>query len=289
MKFSYHEFVGRNIGFVTEAEQLKIKNSKVFVAGVGGMGGAALLNLVRAGVGEVWIADFDTFEISNLNRQLFANMDYVGLGKVESTVNQIKKINPELKIRTFDQDWVRQLDTILPAMTVAINGCDDTRASITLMREAKKYGVTVIDAFASPLPSVYVVRPQDPRPEEFLKYPSCGKKIEELTDDHVKACFQKEILYVLLNSSSQAFVVPGPAKEVLNGTRKRFSFAPMVICTGTLMSFEALRVILGVEEKSLYKGYFFNPWKVRIERPSLYLLPLRFIHMLLFFKRVKDS
>lgn len=288
--FDYNDFTGRNIGFVSLAEQEKIKRAKVFIAGVGGMGGSALLNLVRSGVGEVWIADFDSFEVSNFNRQLFSNMDYVGVGKVEATVEQIKKINPNIIIKTFDQSWVNDLDHILSSVTLAINGCDDARASITLMRKAKQLGKTVIDAYASPLPNVYVVRPEDPRPEEFLGYPSVGKSIGELTDEALKACFEKELLFVLINTSSSKHIVLGPTRELFEGKRKRFSFAPMVITTGSLMAFEALRVILGKESKPLYKGYFFNPWDLCIERPVSFLKkPWRMLKTYFFFKKVMGS
>lgn len=289
-EFNYNDFTGRNIGFVSEEEQQKIKKSKVFIAGVGGMGGSALLNLVRAGVGEVWIADFDTFEVSNFNRQLFASMDYVGVGKVEATVVQIKKINPNIIVKTFDQGWIDQLDIILPSVTVAINGCDDTKASIALMRKARELKKTVIDAFAAPLPSVYVVRPEDPRPEEFLKYPSVGKKISDLTETDLKGCFQQELSFVLINSSASRHIVIGPAKELLEGKRKRFSFAPMVVTTGALMAFEALRVILNKETKPLYKGYFFNPWDICIEKPvGILKKPWRMFMAYRFFKQVMES
>jgi tRNA A37 threonylcarbamoyladenosine dehydratase len=49
--FSYDEFITRNIGFVSEAEQARLRAARVFVAGVGGMGGAALACLVRSGIG----------------------------------------------------------------------------------------------------------------------------------------------------------------------------------------------------------------------------------------------
>jgi molybdopterin-synthase adenylyltransferase len=51
MAFDYDEFTTRNLGFISEAEQDAVRNACVFVAGVGGMGGACFLALVRAGVG----------------------------------------------------------------------------------------------------------------------------------------------------------------------------------------------------------------------------------------------
>lgn len=54
--FKYSEFTTRNIGFVTEAEQAKLRDATVFVCGTGGMGGACILGLVRAGIGKLIIA-----------------------------------------------------------------------------------------------------------------------------------------------------------------------------------------------------------------------------------------
>jgi tRNA A37 threonylcarbamoyladenosine dehydratase len=70
--FLYDEMTTRNAGFLTPAEQRTLHDARVFVCGVGGMGGAALQSLVRAGVGHFTLADMDVFETSNLNRQLFA-------------------------------------------------------------------------------------------------------------------------------------------------------------------------------------------------------------------------
>jgi tRNA A37 threonylcarbamoyladenosine dehydratase len=78
VSFTYDELVGRNLGFVTAAEQERIRTTPVFVCGVGGMGGACVQSLVRAGVGRLAIADVDRFEVSNLNRQVFATLSTVG-------------------------------------------------------------------------------------------------------------------------------------------------------------------------------------------------------------------
>jgi molybdopterin/thiamine biosynthesis adenylyltransferase len=92
--FDYAEFTTRNIGFVSAAEQEKLRQSCVFVCGTGGMGGAALMGLARAGIGRLIVADIDTFEISNLNRQLFAFTDTVGRPKAEAAADAVRRINP---------------------------------------------------------------------------------------------------------------------------------------------------------------------------------------------------
>ena len=55
--------------------------------------------------------------------------------------------------------------------------------------------------------------------------------------------------------------------ELIAGKRKRMSFAPMVITTGNLMAFEVLKLLLGRTPLADFRGYFFNPWSMRVERP----------------------
>ena len=70
--FSYHHAFARNLGWVTPAEQSLLKEKRVAIAGLGGVGGFHLLTLARLGVGAFHIADFDTFDITNFNRQIGA-------------------------------------------------------------------------------------------------------------------------------------------------------------------------------------------------------------------------
>lgn len=265
--FTYEEFIQRNQGFIDSAGQEQLRSAQVFVCGVGGMGGACLQSLLRAGVGRFTLADFDVFELSNLNRQVFANLDTVGVGKVEATVRQALRINPQLQIETLDQHWPERLDALLASHKLVINGMDDLAAGIILYRKARQHGATVIDAYTAPLPSVTVVQPRDPRPEERLRYPSLGIDWRALEPATVQQCLALEIEYVLVNSSSAKHVDLNVARELLAGRRKRMSFAPMVILTGNLMAFEAVKIILGRQPLAGHKGYFFNPWTMQVEKP----------------------
>ncbi|PVY67604.1 ThiF family protein [Cupriavidus alkaliphilus] len=265
--FSYEEFTTRNIGFVTEAEQRLLRQAQVLVCGVGGMGGACLQALARVGIGRFALADFDAFDVSNLNRQVFATLDTVGVDKVEATVAQIRRINPELAIETFGAEWTDHLDDLLGRYKIVVNGMDDIAAGLALYRKAREHGATVIDAYTSPLPSVTVVRPHDPRPEERLGYATPGMDWQALTPELRQACLGKELEYVMVHSSSVRHVQLDLARDLLSGKRKRMSFAPMVIATGNLMAFEAIKLVLGRPRLADCRGYFFDPWSMRIERP----------------------
>jgi len=265
--FSYPEFIQRNLGFVSEEGQARLRDARILICGVGGMGGACLQALVRAGVGGFAIADFDRFEVSNMNRQVFANLDTVGVGKVAATVAQIARVNPQLVVETHGQEWVGKLDELLVRYKLVVNGMDDIKAGIALYRKAREHAATVIDAYASPLPSVFVVRPGDPRPEERLGAPTVGKSLESIDAEATAAYFGREIEHLLVHSSSARHFDLEVAKDLLAGKRKRPSFAPMVITTGNLMAFEAVKLILGRSDGADNRGYFFNPWAMKVERP----------------------
>jgi molybdopterin-synthase adenylyltransferase len=267
MSFSYAEMVGRNLGFVTAAEQEGIRAAAVFVCGVGGMGGACVQSLVRAGVGRLAIADTDRFEVSNLNRQVFATLPTVGEDKVAATARALREVNPKLELATFGVDWLTHLDAILPTYRIVVNGMDDLRAGIELYRRAREHGATVIDAYTSPLPSVTCVGPGDQRPEERLGFPTAGRALGDLSPQMLDACKLREAEYVMTHSSSARYIDLGIAAEVFAGARSRPSLAPMVIATGNLMAFEALGAILGRRSGAGPRGYFYDPWRGRVERP----------------------
>ncbi len=271
--FDYESFTSRNIGFITQKEQLLLKKAKVFIPGVRGMGGVAITCLARAGVENFIIADFDEFEVSNLNRQAFATLNSLGKDKAKTTSENLKLINPNIQVQIKGKEWVEELDQILPEIDFVINGCDDTLATIQLMRAAKKHQITVIDAFASTLPNVYVVRPEDPRPETTFNFPTQKKAIENIKAEDVQLCAQKEVEYVLTHSNTAKHVVLEVAAEMVNGERSRISFSPMVWMTGCMMAYEAVKVIINTPKQLAdYRGVFMNPWSFKVERPHGYIL-----------------
>jgi molybdopterin-synthase adenylyltransferase len=267
MSFDYYSFTGRNIGFVDEREQQLLRQARVFVCGVGGMGGAAFMALVRAGVGKFVIADIDRFEVSNLNRQVFAFTDEVGQEKADVAAEAARRINPTVEIEVLGENWTDELAGIAARCPVIVNGMDDIAAGVHLYRTAKAADATVIDAYMSPLPSVIVVRPGDPRPEERLGFPTRNKAWRDISEDDRRAAMLAEVEHVMMHSSSRHHVDLAIAGEVAAGRRSRMSFAPMVITTGMLMSYEAIALILGRRTGTDCRGWFFNPHKPAVEKP----------------------
>jgi molybdopterin-synthase adenylyltransferase len=99
--FDYATAYSRNIGWVTESEQQSLKVKRIAIAGMGGVGGFHLLALARLGVKNFNIADLDTFELANINRQGGACMSTMGRSKVEVLAEMARDINPEADIRVF--------------------------------------------------------------------------------------------------------------------------------------------------------------------------------------------
>ena len=265
--FSYAEMTTRNRGFVTEVEQERLRQARIFIPGVGGMGGAAFMSLLRAGVGRFAIADIDSFEVSNLNRQLFANLDTIGRSKAEAARDAALRINPEVRIELLGAKWTDEVDRLVRESAVVVNGMDDAAAGVHLYRRSKVHGRTVIDAYASPLPSVTRVGPDAPRPEERLGYPTVGTEWRDISPEMRAQCLMLEIEYVLTNSSSHRYVDLEIAGDVAAGRRSRFSFATMVTMAGTMMAEEALRVVLDRPGGTDHRGWFFNPHAGKVENP----------------------
>lgn len=101
--FDYFTAFSRNIGWVTREEQAALRDKRVAVAGMGGVGGSHLITLARLGVGHFNIADLDDFDLPNFNRQYGASMSTLGQPKLDVMARTIQDINPEIGIRHFDR------------------------------------------------------------------------------------------------------------------------------------------------------------------------------------------
>lgn len=78
--------------------QLRLKQSRALIIGVGGLGSPVALYLAAAGVGELHLADFDTVDLTNLQRQIIHDSHSVGVSKVDSAITRLTAINPEIKL-----------------------------------------------------------------------------------------------------------------------------------------------------------------------------------------------
>lgn len=135
-KFNYVEAFSRNIGWLTKNEQLILKNSRVAIAGMGGVGGAHLLTLCRLGIEHFHIADPDIFQLANFNRQLGATLSSLNKPKTQTLFEMAKEINPNVDISIFDSVTKENVDTFLENCDIYVDGMDffclDTRELLFL-------------------------------------------------------------------------------------------------------------------------------------------------------------
>ena len=123
--FSYDEAFSRNIGWLTAEEQDSLRHKRVAIAGLGGVGGVHLLTLCRLGLGKFHLADFDTFDLANFNRQAGATVSTLGQSKLDVMIRQAQEINPDLDIKGFpDGVTDDNLNDFLEGVDIYIDGLD---------------------------------------------------------------------------------------------------------------------------------------------------------------------
>ena len=123
--FDYSTAFTRTLGWITQAEQARLRAARVAIAGLGGVGGSHLLTLARLGVGSFNLAEFDRFELHNFNRQAGAFMHTVGQPKIDVLTGMARAINPELDRRLFaDGVSLGNLDRFLDGVDVYVDGID---------------------------------------------------------------------------------------------------------------------------------------------------------------------
>lgn len=150
--FNYDLAFSRNNGITSLAEQLKLKQSTVAIAGMGGVGGDYLITLARAGVGGFKISDFDDFELANINRQYGAVMSTLGRPKMAVMRELALDVNPDAVIQTFGEGVNEgTLDEFLSGVDVVIDAIEffEIKAHRLLVNASIAKGIPVI--FGVPL------------------------------------------------------------------------------------------------------------------------------------------
>ena len=132
------ERLQENLGIITEQELSVIKSSKILIVGLGGLGGNVANQLVRLGVKHLILIDFDEFDITNLNRQLFSNESNVGQVKVNVIKEQLLLINPQVTITTHEQP-IEEIYDIVQQVDYIIDAVDNPKTKVFLNKIATAY------------------------------------------------------------------------------------------------------------------------------------------------------
>lgn len=126
----------------------KLNKSNVIIFGVGGVGSFATEALVRAGVGNITIVDFDDVDITNINRQLPALHSTVGKLKVDVMKERLLDINPELNIRTVAKMYNKETtdEILVEDYDYVIDAIDMVTSKILLAEECNKKGLEIVSS-----------------------------------------------------------------------------------------------------------------------------------------------
>ena len=145
------EFSQRTQMVVGEENFRKVCDKKICIVGVGGVGGAALEGLVRFGIKNIAIFDFDTVDITNLNRQIISTADAVGQKKTVAAANRAKSINPGINLETFDVFIEKDnLDLIKQAKPdYVIDAIDSVKAKLDLIEFCHRENIPVISSMGT--------------------------------------------------------------------------------------------------------------------------------------------
>ena len=128
----------------------KLKNSTVAVYGLGGVGAAAAMALVRSGVGMIKAVDFDTVSESNLNRLIFGFDSTVGMKKSEVFLNAAKSVNPDVNIEVYS-DFMHGTDAASTVLDAGfhIDAIDSLNPKVNLIISLLEKGENFISSMGT--------------------------------------------------------------------------------------------------------------------------------------------
>ncbi|NEZ46840.1 sulfur carrier protein ThiS adenylyltransferase ThiF [Clostridium niameyense] len=119
----------------TKKIQDKIKNSTVYIAGLGGLGSNAAVSLARIGIGKLVLVDYDVVELCNLNRQYYF-IDQIGMKKTEALAETINRCNPFIKVETKNVLINKNnISSIFKDADLIIEALDDNKSKALLVNK----------------------------------------------------------------------------------------------------------------------------------------------------------
>ena len=146
-----NEIFSRFTMMLNENQTKNLFSARIIVFGVGGVGGAVVEMLVRSGIQRVGIVDFDTISVSNINRQVVANLTNVGELKVDEFEKKIKTLNPNAKVEKLalklDENTINEID--FSQYDYIVDCVDDVNAKKLLIKKAKEMNITILCAMGA--------------------------------------------------------------------------------------------------------------------------------------------
>ena len=128
----------------------KLEKAKVLIYGIGGVGSFAVEGLARTGIGNLILVDEEKIDETNINRQIHANVNTVGLKKVDVMKKRILEINPSAKVETvLPSSLEREEDLIDETITYVIDAVDTISTKLKIIKRSKEKNIPIISAMGA--------------------------------------------------------------------------------------------------------------------------------------------
>ena len=127
----------------------KLNKSKVAVFGIGGVGSFVVEGLSRAGIGKFQLVDNDTVDITNINRQIHANITTVGKNKVDVMKERILSINPEAEVDVSTEFFMPGSKLVDNSLDYIVDAIDTVTGKIELVCRANELNIPIISAMGT--------------------------------------------------------------------------------------------------------------------------------------------
>lgn len=125
----------------------KISNLNILLVGLGGVGSFVFESLIRAGVNNLTIVDYDVVTLSNINRQLVANINTIGRKKIDVAIEHAKEINNKINIKALDIKITSEnINNLKSDYDFIVDACDSIDAKISLIKFAKEQNIKIISS-----------------------------------------------------------------------------------------------------------------------------------------------
>ena len=218
----------------------KLKNSRVAVFGVGGVGGFAVEALARAGVGSLDLIDNDTVCLSNLNRQIIATHSTIGMNKTEVARDRIRDINPDCKVQVYNTFYLPDTaDTFdFKEYDYIIDAIDTVTGKIEMIVRANEAGTPIISSMGAG-------NKMDPtrfEVSDIYKTSICPlakvmrRELKKRNIPHLKVVYSKE-------EPVKPQQIEGAQQDGRRSTPGSLSFVPSV--AGLIVAGEVIKDIIG--------------------------------------------
>jgi molybdopterin/thiamine biosynthesis adenylyltransferase len=242
----------RNIGILSDEEQSCLLASTVAVVGMGCTGCAATEFLARVGVGGFILIDGDTFDETNLNRQLYARVSTLGQCKAIAATAAVMDVNPDARVIAHPCFLAESnAEKLLTGADIVINGLDDPFTMVVLHRTARHMNIPSVFLLSGcvPFQGVCTTFPADSPVdyESVMGLPTRGSPLE--SPEVIRAELFKKITSARVHSALRRGALPGPWVERRLGGGWMPSFGATSNIVAIVAATEAVKML--IHRKSL--------------------------------------